>query len=87
WWVLEYTADPTALPPDAFPKLVIQIFDAQDPNRVVTSPIIQDIFVDPDSDNPWSEKIYEGKRTYYFKVDAKFLKSYTLTIKVPQEYL
>jgi len=87
WWVLEYTADPTALPPDAFPKLVIQVFDTQDPNRVVTSPIVQDIFVEPDSDTPWSQKIYEGKRTYYFKVDAKFLKSYTITVKVPQEYL
>jgi hypothetical protein len=86
WWVLEYTADPLALPPNAFPLLVVQVFDAQNPNRFVIAPIKQTIYEEP-PDTPWSVKLYEGKRTYYFKVDTSFLKSYTLTIKVPQEYV
>jgi hypothetical protein len=86
WWVLEYTADPYALPPNAYPLFIIQVFDAQDPNRFITAPIKQPIFEDP-PDPPWSMKFYEGKRTYYFKVDTSFIRSYTLTIKVPQEYV
>ena len=85
YWVMEYTADPLALPPNAYPLLIIQIFDAQNPNRVVIAPIKQTIYEEP-PDTPWSVKVYEGKRTYYFKVDTAFIKSYTLTIKVPQEY-
>ena len=86
WWVLEYTAEPRALPPNAYPLLVVQVFDAQNPNRFVTAPIKQTIYEEP-SDTPWSLKLYEGRRTYYFKVDTWFIKSYTLTIKVPQEYV
>ncbi len=85
WWVLEYTATPMALPPDAYPSLIIQVFDAQDPNRVVTPPIRQNIYEEP-PDTPWSQKLYEGRRTYYFRVDTNFIKDYTLTIKVPLEY-
>jgi hypothetical protein len=85
WWVLEYTADPFALPPNAYPMLVIQVFDAQDPNRLVIAPIKQPIYEEP-PETPWSQKLYEGKRTYYFKVDTTFIKSYTITIRVPQVY-
>jgi hypothetical protein len=86
WWVMEYTADPRALPPNAYPLLIIQVFDAQDPNRYITAPIRQPIYEEP-PETPWSQKFYEGKRTYYFKVDTSFIKSYTITIKVPQEYV
>jgi hypothetical protein len=86
WWVLEYTADPYALPPNAYPLLIIQVFDAQDPNRFITAPIKQPMFEDT-PETPWSMKFYEGRRTYYFKVDTSFIRSYTLTIKVPQEYV
>jgi hypothetical protein len=86
WWVMEYTADPRALPPNAYPLLIIQVFDAQDPNRFITAPIRQTIYEEP-PETPWSQKFYEGKRTYYFKVDTSFIKSYTITIKVPQEYV
>jgi hypothetical protein len=86
WWVLEYTADPFALPPNAFPLLVIQVFDAQDPNRFITAPIKQPLFEDTPAE-PWSTKFYEGRRTYYFKVDTHFIRSYTLTIKIPREYV
>ena len=85
YWVLEYTADPLALPPNAYPILIIQVFDAQNPNRFILAPIRQTIYEEP-PDTPWSEKLYEGKRTYYFKVDTSFIKSYTITIKVPLEY-
>jgi hypothetical protein len=85
YWVLEYTADPRALPPNAYPLLIIQVFDAQNPNRLIIAPIKQTIYEEP-PDTPWSEKLYEGKRTYYFKVDTSFIKSYTITIKVPREY-
>jgi hypothetical protein len=85
WWVLEYTAEPLALPPNAYPLLVIQVFDAQDPNRVVLPPIRQSIYETP-PETPWSQKLYEGKRTYYFKIDTWFIKSYTITVKVPLQY-
>lgn len=84
-WVLEYTADPWALPPNAYPVLIIQVFDAQDPNRFVMSPIRQTIYEEP-PDTPWRVKLYEGGRTYYFKIDTSFIRSYTVTIKVPQAY-
>jgi hypothetical protein len=86
YWVLEYTAEPLALPPNAYPLLIIQVFDAQDPNRIIIAPIKQTIYEEP-PDTPWSQKLYEGKRTYYFKVDTSFIKSYTITVKVPQEYI
>lgn len=86
YWVLEYTAEPLALPPNAYPLLIIQVFDAQDPNRFVIAPIKQTIYEEP-PDTPWSQKLYEGKRTYHFKVDTSFIKSYTITVKVPQEYI
>jgi hypothetical protein len=75
-----------ALPPDAYPVLVIQVFDVENPNRVVITPIKQTIYEEPPED-PWSVKFFEGKRTYYFRVDTSFIKSYTITIKVPKEYL
>ena len=48
-------------------------------------PSSRHIYEEP-PDTPWSVKLYEGKRTYYFKVDTSFIKSYTITIKVPLEY-
>ncbi|HVN65676.1 MAG TPA: hypothetical protein VMT31_03545 [Methanomicrobiales archaeon] len=86
YWVLEYTAEPLALPPDAYPVIIIQVFDVENPNRVVITPIKQTIYEEP-PENPWTQKVFEGKRTYYFRIDTSFIKSYTITIKVPQEYL
>ncbi|HMK15766.1 MAG TPA: hypothetical protein VK450_02470, partial [Methanomicrobiales archaeon] len=85
YWVMEYTAEPMALPPNAFPVLVIQVFDAENPNRVVIDPIRQTVYEGAPAD-PWSVRVFEGQRDYYFKVDTNFIKSYTITIKVPQEY-
>jgi hypothetical protein len=84
-WVMEYTAEPTTLSGDVFPRFVIQVFDAQNPNR--------DVFHDDQviylkvPEEPWVHKFYEGNRAYYFKVDTRFINSYTIRIKVPSEYV
>ena len=36
---------------------------------------------------PWTEKFYEGQRSYYFIIDAKYLNSYTIRILVPTRYI
>lgn len=41
-------------------------------------------FTDP---RPWTEKFYEGQRSYYFIIDAKYLNSYTIRILVPTRYI
>ena len=62
------------------------VIDVENPNRLVITPIRQTIYEEPPED-PWTVKFFEGQRSYYFRVDTSFIKSYTITIKVPQEYL
>jgi hypothetical protein len=85
-WVMEYTAEPTTESGDVFPRLIIQVFDTQNPNRNNLPVINQEIIGTPPTD-PWVVKLYEGNREYYFKVDTRFIKSYTITIKVPSQYV
>jgi hypothetical protein len=85
-WVMEYTAEPTTLSGDVFPRLIIQVFDTQNPNRG-DLPVINQDLIGGAPDEPWSVKLYEGNREYYFKVDTRFIKSYTITIKVPSQYV
>jgi hypothetical protein len=85
-WVMEYTATPTTESGDVFPRIIIQVFDAQNPNRGNLPIINQPILGEP-PDEPWSVKLYEGNREYYFKIDTRFIKSYTITIKVPSQYV
>lgn len=85
-WVMEYTAEPTTESGDVFPRIIIQVFDAQNPNRGNLPIINQQILGEP-PDEPWAVKLYEGNREYYFKVDTRFIKSYTITIKVPSQYV
>jgi len=85
YWQIEYTAQPMALPPDVFPRLIIQVFDVDDPNRQVLI-IDQDVYTEA-PETPWVEKIYEGDRTYYFRITTRFIKSYTITLKVPSTYI
>jgi len=84
-WVMEYSAEPTTLSGDVFPRFVIQVFDAQNPNRDVFHD--DEILYEKVPENPWVQKFYEGNRGYYFKVDTRFIKDYTITIKVPSEYV
>ena len=36
---------------------------------------------------PWKEKFYEGQRNYYFVINTQALSSYTIEIRVPEEYI
>lgn len=36
---------------------------------------------------PWTEKFFEGQRSYYFVIKTRSLESYSLDIKVPAEYI
>ena len=36
---------------------------------------------------PWKEKFFEGQKSYYFIIKAGSIKSYSLDIKVPNNYL
>jgi hypothetical protein len=85
YWYMEYTAEPMALPPDVFPRIIIQVFDAGDPNRPVRI-IDQDVYTTA-PETPWVEKFYEGNRSYYFGVTTRFIRSYTITLKVPSRYV
>jgi hypothetical protein len=42
------------------------------------------VYVDP---RPWTEKFYEGQRSYYFIIKAESIQSYSLDIKVPTQYI
>ena len=86
WWVMEYTAEPTTTSGDVFPTLDIQVFDAQNPNRE-NLPVIKQVIIGEPPTDPWSVKLYEGNRAYYFKVDTRFIKSYTISIMVPSQYI
>ena len=85
YWQLEFTAEPTALPPDVFPRIIIQVFDAGDPNRMVGI-INQDVYTET-QERPWVEMFYEGNRSYYFQVTTRFIKAYTINLKVPTAYV
>jgi hypothetical protein len=85
-WVMEYTAEPTTESGDVFPRLIIQVFDTQNPNRN-NLPVINQEIIGKAPEDPWAVKLYEGNREYYFKVDTRFIKSYTITIKVPSQYV
>jgi hypothetical protein len=40
--------------------------------------------IDP---RPWTEKFYEGQRSYYFIINSQYINSYTLNILVPTKYI
>jgi hypothetical protein len=41
-------------------------------------------YIDP---RPWTEKFYEGQRSYYFVIKALSIQSYSLDIQVPTKYI
>ncbi len=98
----------------AMPEFIIQVMDAEDPNRIVrtiTPPGGIDLnlwtgvkgsinpantpksgrvsnspdtpIVDP---RPWTEKFFEGQRSYYFIITSHLLESYSIDIRVPARY-
>jgi len=84
YWSMEYTAEPMALPPDVFPRIIIQVFDAGNPSRPVRI-IDQDVYT-ASRERPWVEKFYEGNRSYYFVVTTRFIRAYTIDLKIPSTY-
>lgn len=36
---------------------------------------------------PWTEKFFEGQRSYYFIINAQLLNSYSIDIRVPSRYI
>ena len=42
------------------------------------------IYTDP---RPWTEKFFEGQRSYYFIINAQLIKSYRIDIRVPTRYI
>jgi len=73
------------------PVFNLQVMDADDPNRVVrtiTPPGGLDSTLWTESDpRPWKEKFYEGQRNYFLVINTQALSSYTIEIRVPEEYI
>jgi hypothetical protein len=42
------------------------------------------IYADP---RPWTEKFFEGQRSYYFIINSQLIKSYSIDIRVPTRYI
>jgi len=93
YWELHYTAEPAVDTSNedvfVFPRINIQVMDAEDPNRFVRicNPDVLDMRTFAEHDpRPWVEKFYEGNRNYYFVINSRFVSSYSLEIKVPAKY-
>ncbi len=73
------------------PQFILQVMDADDPNRIIrtiTPPGGLDSSLWTDSDpRPWKEKFFEGRRNYYFIINAQALSTYSIEIRVPADYL
>jgi len=42
------------------------------------------VYTDP---RPWTEKFFEGQRSYYFIINAQLIKSYSIDLRVPARYI
>jgi hypothetical protein len=73
------------------PTFTLQVMDADDPNRVVriiTPPGGLDSTLWTESDpRPWKEKFFEGQKNYFFIIRTQALSSYSVEIRVPEDYL
>jgi len=93
YWELHYTVEPlvdiSREDVMVFPRINIQVMDADDPSRFVRviNPDQLDTRTWSISDpRPWVEKFYEGNHDYYFILNARFIASYELSIMVPEHY-
>ncbi|WAC04095.1 MAG: hypothetical protein OS112_06385 [Methanoregula sp.] len=73
------------------PSFTIDVVDANNPSRFVKT-ITPSGSLDPalwktNDPRPWKEKIFEGSRSYYFIITARYLASYKIDIMVPNNYL
>jgi len=73
------------------PVFILQVMDAADPNRIVrtiTPPGGLDTTLWTGSDpRPWKEKFFEGRKDYFFVINTQALSSFSLEIRVPEEYI
>jgi len=81
------------------PTFTLQVMDADDPNRnvrTITPPGGLDSTlwesgtgsgVDSSDPRPWKEKFFEGRKNYYFVINAESVNSYDIEIRVPTEYI
>jgi hypothetical protein len=74
------------------PQFTVQVVDSADPNRIVRtiSPpggIDLELWKDTTDPRPWTEKFYEGQRSYYFIIKTSLLNSYSIDIMVPTKYI
>lgn len=88
-WILSLTAVPrlntTANSTFIFPRLRIQVVDAENPSRIVQSiePDLLDARIDtPYDPRPWKVEIPEGNETYYLVVYTQSVESYTIEVLV-----
>lgn len=91
YWELRYDAEPYNTD---FGYLNIQVMDADDPNRFVRIVTLQraDLIQGKDANaewkaENWKETFYEGQRDYWFVINTRCIRSYTLEILVPDKYV
>ncbi|MDK2973905.1 MAG: hypothetical protein PWP08_276 [Methanofollis sp.] len=91
YWELAYDAE---VYNTEFSLLNVQVMDADDPNRFVRiitkrdADFIKGKDFDPETrKEAWKEKFYEGNRDYWFVINTRAIKSYTLQILVPERYV
>ncbi|WP_298666849.1 hypothetical protein [uncultured Methanofollis sp.] len=91
YWQLRYDVDPYNT---NFGYLNVQVMDADDPNRFVRIVTLNRADLIPAENataewknENWEETFYEGQRDYWFVVNTQCVKSYTLTIMVPEKYV
>jgi len=91
YWELAYDAE---VYNTEFSFLNVQVMDVTDPNRLVKS-VRKDgpEFIEGKDFDPavrkeaWKIKFYEGNRSYWFVINTRAIKSYTLQVLVPERYV
>lgn len=91
YWELAYDAEAYNT---EFSLLNVQVMDATDPNRFVRIVTKRDSdFITGKGFDPavrmeaWKERFYEGGRDYWFVINTRAIKSYTLQVLVPERYV
>ncbi|MDD4256086.1 MAG: hypothetical protein PHP59_12025 [Methanofollis sp.] len=91
YWELRYDADPYNT---EFGYLNVQVMDAADPNRFVRIVTLQRADLVPAENatrewknENWKETFYEGQRDYWFVINTRCIRSYTLQVMVPEKYV
>lgn len=91
YWELRYDVDPYNTD---FGYFNVQVMDAADPNRFVRIVTLQraDLIQGEKSTSKWKEEnwketLYEGQKDYWFVINTRCIRSYTLQIMVPEKYV